>query len=256
MVTLSSKSTTSPSNKVDAALMINRSKKRVTQLSADLALLGYVMSHDMLTPIREMDMIVKKMGESSDQGAAAIAEFQASAQKTVDKMLALNTAVLEFICSGNTTMKSKVVDSNEVIQGVLNDLSKSIKKTKAQITCSKMPELLGRHTQFNKLFYYLIDNAIKFRSKRPLEIHIAVAKEGNSWLFSVKDNGIGVAEEYLGIIFVLFQRGPDVEKIPGIGAGLTLSKKIVEYFNGEMWMESELGQGSTIFFTLPIDSMN
>jgi chemotaxis family two-component system sensor kinase Cph1 len=247
-------SPSSAGEKIDAALLVGRSKKRVTQLSADLALLGYVMSHDLLLPIREMELIIQKMAPLVKE-EAALAELHADSLLKIEKMFALNAAVMEFICGGNTTFKSKQIDSNEVIKTVLDDLSKQIKKSKATITHDKMPQLNGRQLQFTKLFSYLIDNAVKFRSKRPPEIHIGVKREENAWLFSVRDNGKGVAEEFLGIIFVLFQRGPNTEDIPGIGAGLTLAKKIVEYGGGEMWIESEEGIGTTVFFTVPIETV-
>jgi chemotaxis family two-component system sensor kinase Cph1 len=114
-----------------------------------------------------------------------------------------------------------------------------------------MPTLMFDRMLLAQVFQNLVGNAIKFRSQEPLQIHIGSRKDRENWLFWVKDNGIGMDMEYRDMIFVIFKRLHTRDKYPGTGIGLALCKKIVEQHQGRIWVESEPGQGSTFFFTLP-----
>jgi len=103
-----------------------------------------------------------------------------------------------------------------------------------------------------QLFQNLISNAIKFRSNQTPRIHIAAERKGDEWLFSIKDNGIGIDPQYKDRILKIFQRLHSSDEYPGTGIGLALCKKIVEYHDGEFWVESDFGKGATFYFTLPI----
>lgn len=105
------------------------------------------------------------------------------------------------------------------------------------------------------LLQNLLSNAIKFRGQDPPLVHISADKRDNQWQFAVRDNGIGIDPQYAERIFVLFQRLHTNAEYPGTGIGLSLCKKIVERHGGRIWMESQLGQGATFYFTLPVRDM-
>jgi light-regulated signal transduction histidine kinase (bacteriophytochrome) len=108
-------------------------------------------------------------------------------------------------------------------------------------------------TQFTQLFQNLIDNALKFRKNEPPRVHVTAQPDDDHWLFSVRDNGIGIEPEYADRIFVMFQRLHGREEYPGTGIGLAICRKIVERHGGQIWVESEPDKETTFFFTLPYE---
>ena len=116
-----------------------------------------------------------------------------------------------------------------------------------------LPEVLADNTQMAQVFQNLIINGIKFHSEEAPKIHISAEKKAKEWVFSVKDNGIGIDPQYSEKIFEVFKRLHNKEDYPGTGIGLAICKKIFERHGGRIWVESELGKGSTFYFTLPIN---
>lgn len=146
---------------------------------------------------------------------------------------------------------SRPVNCNEVLEMVLGNLRSEIIETQAIINHSLLPVVIGREKYIASLFTHLIHNALIFASDRPPVITINATRQGKMWRLSIQDNGIGIAEEFHDIIFILFQRLHTVDKYPGLGVGLAMCKKIVECAGGEITVASTPGKGSTFFFTLP-----
>jgi len=119
------------------------------------------------------------------------------------------------------------------------------------LTSGPLPKVSADPTQLGQLFQNLIGNAIKFRRGEVLRIQISAERNGNEWIFSVRDNGIGIEREYADRIFGVFQRLHTRKEYPGTGIGLAICKKIVERQGGRIWVESESGKGSTFFFIIP-----
>ncbi|MGZ7043095.1 MAG: sensor histidine kinase [Methanobacterium sp.] len=141
------------------------------------------------------------------------------------------------------------------MDNVLSNLKSSIEENKAEITHDKLPTVTADKSQLNQVFQNLIGNAIKFKKPdEPPKIHISARKyEGKGeYLFSVIDNGIGMEPQYAERIFVIFQQLHTMAEYKGTGIGLSIAKRIIERHRGRIWVESELGEGSTFYFTIPI----
>ncbi|HEX2619716.1 MAG TPA: ATP-binding protein, partial [Phototrophicaceae bacterium] len=177
---------------------------------------------------------------------------------------------IDFVVDGASRMKALINDllaysrvqrvSGEValfngqraLDRALNNLQLTIEDNQAVITSDPIPKLLANEALMVQLFQNLIGNALKFRREVPPEIHIGVEEEQDAWLFSVRDNGIGIKAEYLDRIFVIFQRLHARGKYPGTGIGLAICKKVVENHGGRIRVESVPGEGTTFYFTIPI----
>jgi light-regulated signal transduction histidine kinase (bacteriophytochrome) len=137
------------------------------------------------------------------------------------------------------------------VQDALTNLQASIGESGAVIQVDPLPTVWADAVQLTQLFQNLIANAIKFHSDRPPEIQVGARREQDAWRFWVRDNGIGIEPQYAERIFLIFQRLHTRKTYPGTGIGLAICKKIVECYGGSIWVESQPGQGSTFYFTLP-----
>jgi light-regulated signal transduction histidine kinase (bacteriophytochrome) len=142
-------------------------------------------------------------------------------------------------------------DCEAVFDQSVSNLKVAVEESGARVTHDSLPTVMADSSQLEELFQNLIGNAIKFHGEEPPRVHVSVRPDGNQWVFSVRDNGIGIAPEFAERIFIIFQRLHGNEKYPGTGIGLAVCKKIVECHGGRIWVESELGKGATFYFTLP-----
>ena len=148
------------------------------------------------------------------------------------------------------------VDCQAALTAALINVKTAIEESGSIVTHEPLPVVTGDRTQLTQLFQNLIANAVKYHSEKPPFIHVACMSRFTpdnkpELLFSVRDNGIGIAPQYADRIFVIFQRLHSPEEYPGTGVGLAICKKIVEHHGGRIWVESQLGQGATFYFTLP-----
>ena len=166
------------------------------------------------------------------------------------RMKALVEDLLTFSRTGGEELKYEPIDCSTLLEGILKDLDPFIKEKQAGVTCGALPTVLGHSRLLVQVFQNLVTNAIKFHGVDPPKVHISARDQAGEWEFSVKDNGIGIEKKYSERIFLIFQRLHGSE-CPGTGIGLATCKKIVERYGGRIWMESELGKGSTFLFTIP-----
>ena len=169
----------------------------------------------------------------------------------VKRMQIMIKDLLEYSRVGTNAVVFKPANSLSAVEKAVSNLRAAIQDSGAKVTCDALPVVTADEPQLVRLFQNLIGNAIKFRSEEPPKVHIAAGKEDDRWIFSIKDNGIGIDPRQAERIFVIFQRLHTREEYAGTGIGLAICKKIVERHGGSIWVESETGKGSTFFFTLP-----
>ena len=144
-----------------------------------------------------------------------------------------------------------LLDANIALGEALRNLVVVIEKNAASVTHDALPTVFFDASQLVQLFQNLVGNALKFRGKEAPRVHVSVRDGGGEWVFSVKDNGIGIERQYAERIFVIFQRLHTRQEYPGTGIGLAVCKRIVEHNGGKIWFESEPGQGTAFIFTVP-----
>jgi len=234
-------------------------EKRVEERTAelrrsneDLQQFAYVSSHDLQEPLRTIvgytQLLEHRCKEKLDDDAK---EFMAYIVDAAQRMSALVNDLLSYSRVANVErVPLRRVETSGVVAGVELNLMKAVSESGAVIKSEDLPVVMGDETQLSQLFQNLIGNAIKYRGTDPPKIQIKAEDQGDYWLFSITDNGIGIDAAYHERIFGLFKRlhGRDV---PGTGLGLAICRKIVEKHQGRIWVESELGKGSVFYFTLP-----
>jgi len=217
----------------------------------DLQQFAYVASHDLQEPLRAIVSFSQLLeDEYQDQINKEGKEFIHFITDGAKKMNTLIKDLLSYSRITTHAQPLKLTNLEKILEDALFNLQESIKESGAVITHDKMPILKVDKTQFIQLFQNLLSNAIKFRRQEPPRIHIGVKKINNELLFSIKDNGIGIESNYFNKLFNIFYRLHTKEEYPGTGIGLPICKKIVQRYGGKIWVKSEIGKGSTFFFTI------
>ena len=196
-------------------------------------------------------MLERRYKDKLDQDAIDFINFAVDGAKRLDDMI---NDLLEYSRLTRIDLHFTQVNSEKALEETLINLKVLIEENNAVVTYDPLPNIIGDEILFIQLFQNLINNAIKYRSQETPQIHISAKKENNQYLFSVKDNGIGIDSKHLDRIFTIFQRLHGKDEYEGTGIGLAIAEYIVHKFGGVIWVESELGKGSTFYFTIPIKS--
>lgn len=221
--------------------------------NAELKKFAYVASHDLQEPLNQVanyvQLLEMRYQNQLDEDAN---EFITFAVEGVSLMQTLIDDVLAYSRVDMQGIEFELTEVEKPLNQALANLRTRIAESGAIISHDPLPTVLADSTQLMQLFQNLIANAIKFRSEKAPEIHIGASRLEDSWLLSVRDNGIGIEPQFSDRIFIIFQRLHARDEYPGTGMGLAICKKIVECHRGQIWVESELGQGATFYMKIPL----
>lgn len=227
--------------------------KKLEQSNKDLQQFAYVASHDLQEPLRMvtsyLQLLEKRYKENLDKDAHEFIDFAVDGAKRMQKLIRDLLNYSRVSTQGN---EFKLVNSQEVLERVLRNIEHKIREKDVQITSDPLPMIVGDENQLVQLLQNLIVNGIKFNDKEKSHIHISAEKKDTNWIFSVKDNGIGIREEYQERIFTIFQRLHTRDEYEGTGIGLAICKRIMERHDGLIWVESKGKGGTTFYFSVPI----
>jgi signal transduction histidine kinase/GAF domain-containing protein len=232
-------------------LKVNERTKDLQSSNEELQNFAYMASHDLQAPLRTissyLSLLKRRYKDKFDSEANEFINFAIDGAKMMSNLL---STLLSYAKIEKGNKRFSEIDCNNIIESVIHHLNPIIYEKGAVIKYDNLPIVTGDNIQFIQLFQNLIMNAIKYSYTQPI-IEITAKESEHFWLFSVKDNGIGIPEKYLKSIFEIFKR-INSEDSNGNGLGLAICKKIVERHNGKVWVESEPNKGSTFYFTVPI----
>jgi signal transduction histidine kinase len=229
--------------------ILENTTQQLARSNDDLARFATVVSHDLRSPLTalglNLQMLRRQIHDPDDESAQTLADMQL----IIDDMAGLIRGLLEHGRATQQQLELENCDVEQLLGTVLKRLAAALQHSNGRVTFESLPTVLADPGPLMSLFQNLIENALKYRSSQPPHVHIDAQEQRDSWLFSVRDNGIGISPSQQERIFSIFQR---VETSRGgAGVGLAVCKTIVERHGGQIWVESQPGQGSTFFFTMP-----
>ncbi len=229
--------------------------EELARSNEELEQFAYVSSHDLQEPLRMitsyLQLLQRRYQGQLDNKADKYIHF---AVDGASRMQNLINDLLEYSRVTRSVREAKTTNCEFVLNQALSNLKLMIKDNKVTISHDPLPYIMADSTQLIRVFQNLVFNGIKFQNEEAPKIHISAEKKESEWVFSVKDNGIGIDPQYSKRIFEIFKRLHTREEYSGTGIGLSICKRIVEGHGGRIWVESELGKGSTFYFTLPINT--
>jgi PAS domain S-box-containing protein len=235
-----------------AADELSRVNEELRGSNAQLEQFAYVASHDLQEPLRMvssyLELLERRYPGQLDSQAQ---EFIHYAVDGARRMKALIEDLLSLSRAGTTALKFHAVQARAVLEQALANLQVAVEQSHAEVTADPLPEILADAGLLALVFQNLIGNAIKFRKDRAPRVHVSAQRAAAEWTFSVRDNGIGIEPRHAARVFRIFERLHSTDVYPGSGVGLAISQRIVERHGGIIWLESQLGIGTTFFFTVP-----
>ena len=218
----------------------------------ELQSFAYITSHDLQEPLRTIasyaQLIKRRYKGQLDQDADEFIDFMVNGASRMKNMI---QGLLDYSRVGTQGHEFKEFKSEDALNYAINNLQSAINENNAKITYDELPTIFADKNQIASVFQNLIGNALKFQKDglKP-EIHISANKKGNEYVFSVRDNGIGIEEQYTRRIFEVFKRLHTIDEYEGAGIGLAIVKRIIDRHGGRVWVESEFGEGSAFYFTI------
>jgi PAS domain S-box-containing protein len=219
----------------------------------ELELFAYVASHDLQEPLRVVTSYLRLLKRRyHGQLDAEAHEFIDYAVDGATRMKGLIEALLSFSRAGTQSADIQNVEAEFLVQRAVENLKAALEEHSAEVTWDHpLPEVAADAGLLVQVLQNLIANGIKFQKDGVPRVHVSVAERGAEWVFSVRDNGIGIEPRHFGRIFRIFERLHPSDQYPGTGLGLAISQKIVERHGGRIWFNSKPGEGSTFSFSIP-----
>lgn len=227
----------------------------------ELERLAHVASHDLQEPLRIVASYTELLGRRYKGRLDAKAdEFMEFARAGADRAQQLTKKLFSELATYfrvRTCVKEfEIVDCTTAFRQAAAELDAEIKASGAAVSCAPLPGVMADPVQLGQLFRILISNALQYHGENPPQLRVSAERQGPDWVFSVRDNGIGIDPRHAERIFGLFQRLHSWDERPGTGIGLAICKRIVELHGGRIWVESQPGSGATFSFTIPAELRN
>ncbi len=227
--------------------------RNLERSNADLKKFAYIASHDLQEPLNQVSNYVQllemRYSEVLDEDAKDFIDFAVTG---VSLMQTLIDDILTYAKVDTQYAQLTFTDVQEVVDKALANLKQRIEESGAEIEVGSMPAVMADQIQLMQVFQNLIANGIKFAGDKSPKIKIWGDRREDAWVFAVQDNGIGIDPQFFERIFVIFQRLHTRDEYKGTGMGLAICKKIIEGHQGQIWLESNPGEGSTFYFSIPI----
>jgi signal transduction histidine kinase len=237
----------------DANTVLQAHTEELERSNSELEQFAYIASHDLQEPLRKVasftQLLQRRYAGQLDARADQYIEFAVDGAK---RMQALINDLLQYSRVGRSAREPALVSSDAALAQARNNLAAAMEETGATVETGHLPLVLGELPLLTAVFQNLLSNALKFSGGKPPRIVITCTRDEPFWLFSFSDNGIGIEPEYAERIFVIFQRLHERSAYPGTGIGLAMTRKIIEYFGGRIWLDTSYSEGSRFLFTLPM----
>jgi signal transduction histidine kinase len=236
-----------------AHLLLDRRTRELERSNADLEQFAYVASHDLQEPLRKVasfcQLLQRRYQGLLDERGEQYIEFAVDGAK---RMQGLINDLLAFSRVGRRAGEHVVTGAGELVDDALANLEVALSLSGGEVVRDDLPEVRVEPALVTAVFQNLIGNALKFHGEAAPKVRVTAERDGDDWVFTVRDNGIGIETEYAERVFALFQRLHGRNAYPGTGIGLAMCRRIVEYHGGRIWLDTEAGgEGATFRFTLP-----
>jgi PAS domain S-box-containing protein len=231
---------------------LRQTNEALTRSNVELQRFAHVAAHDLQTPLRSIGSFAELLKvHAQDRLDTKSREWLDRILNSAVQLRTLVRDLLQYSSIDSQPLQAAPVSLDQVLDRVLLLLHAEIEATGCTVTRIDLPTVSGEDSQLTQLLLNLLANAIKYRSARTPSIDVAVERSNDAWLFAVRDNGIGIDARHFDRIFEMFERLHSAQEYPGTGIGLAICRRIVQRHGGSIWVESQLGVGSTFFFTLP-----
>ncbi|MGD0606269.1 MAG: ATP-binding protein [Streptosporangiaceae bacterium] len=236
-----------------ANTVLQAHSEELQRSNSELEQFAYIASHDLQEPLRKVasftQLLQRRYAGQLDARADQYIEFAVDGAK---RMQALINDLLSYSRVGRSAREPALVSSDAALAQARANLATAMEESAATIESGHLPLVLGELPLLTAVFQNLLSNALKFGGEEPPRVQITVRPDGDFWLFSFTDHGIGIEPEYADRIFVIFQRLHERSAYPGTGIGLAMTRKIIEYFGGRIWLDTSFTGGTRFEFTLPM----